>query len=423
MVDAGDIVVASEPADEQFVSYVCEHSGIDRDSIVVLALGRDLDDEAIASIELADRLGPLLTGPGSWRLQPAMFTESVAALAALLGLPLDAGLRFAAQRGPDLLNRKSHFRQLAAGAGVSIPAGGLVYNARELAVAIDRYVAPTGTVIVKRDNDLGGHGNRAFTTGDAVPLSGVRKNVALDGDTAGAAERLWAELADDTGRVLVVESYHPAEQIFYFEYFIDAEGRPRILASGLWRDAPGAPGTPYLVWEGLDLPADLRPATAAQALTQSAQLAAVCAGIGFRGHLNIDAILTADGRLFFNEINARFGGGTTLHHIGAMLFGERYADDHVISGLRTVNPITLPDAVELLRAHGLHYTAESGEGVLVVTYDSDLVRPTECVVVGPNRARVREIEARVRAVAGTVNDPVLAGTALVDLNEEEVLRV
>jgi hypothetical protein len=407
MVHEGDIVVSAIPVDEHFLDYLCELSGIDRDKFTVLNIGRDVDEETLTAPDLVAKLRALMGGRTDWELLPAAHTEAVADLAALLGLPEDTGLRFTAQRGPDLLNRKSHFRQLAAGAGVVVPAGSIVTTEAELAAAVERHLPVTGTVIVKRDNDLGGAGNRALTTKESGPLNGVRETVAVNGNRAEAVARLWTELAGTDGEVLVVEAYHHATQIFYFEYLIGADGQPRILDTGLRRDAVGEPDAPSLVWVGLEIPADLPPGTAARALTESGRLVDLAARLGYRGHLNVDGILTEDGELYFNEINARWGGCTSLHDIGEKLFGPHYADDHVVSGLRVVTPMRLADAVDLLRRNDLHFTHESGEGAVVLGYDAELGKATECVLIGRTRERVREIEERLRAVAGTVTDPAL----------------
>jgi Pre ATP-grasp domain/PGM1 C-terminal domain len=419
MAAEGDIVVCAVPVEDDFLRYVCETSGLDPAKLTILPIGRDVTEQTLVSSELVGTLRPLMAASACWQLCPGVYTEGVAQLAELLGLTVHTGLQFAAQRGPELLNRKSAFRQLATGAGARIPNGCVATGPRELAAGIERYLPQTGTVIVKRDNDLGGHGNRALTTKEVVPLRGVGQTIPVDGNLLETAARLWAELTADGERNLVVESYHQAEQVFYFEYFLHADGRPRILSSGLRRDALGEPGAPSLVWVGLDLPADLRPSTAMRALTQSGRLAELTAQLGYRGHLNIDAIVTADGEVFFNELNARWGGGTTLHHIGVRLFGENYADDHVLSGLRIVRPRPFREMVGLLHRHGLHYTAQSGEGALVVGCDYELVRPTECVLVGPSWPRVRQLEARVREVAGTVTDPALVGSALTLPSEKE----
>lgn len=407
MVDEGDIVVSAVPVEEEFLSYVCTTLRLSRHTITVLDIGRDVSEEVLASPELAEQLRPLLAGSPSWQLVPAAYTEGVAALAELLDLPIDAGLRFTAQRGPDLLNRKSHFRRLAAGAGVSIPDGRVVSTRAELTAAMERHLPLTGTVIVKRDDDLGGHGNRAATTKEAGPLPGVRRTMPVGSDVTEVAAQLWDELTDDGNQVLVVESYHTAERVFFFEYLIGDDGRARILDTGTRRDVAGDPGAPGLVWAGLDLPADLRPSAAMRALTEAAELVRIAADLGYRGYINVDGIVTAQGELYFNELNARWGGCTSLHYIGVKLFGETYADEHVISGLRVVTPMVLSDAMELLRDHGLQFSPETGEGVIVLGYETDLGKATECVLIGPSQRRVREIEARLREVAGTVNDPAL----------------
>ena len=415
-VTEGDIVVTAIPVDERFLAYLCEVCGMDRDKITVLNLDHGVE-EMLTSPELAGQLRMLTAGRGDWELFPAAYTQGVAGLAALLDLPAHAGLRFAAQRGDDLLNRKSHFRQLAAGVGVTIADGSVVTTEHDLTAAVERLLPETGTVVVKRDNDLGGHGNWALTTKEARPLNGIWRTIAVNGNLSETTARLW-DLLTDRGTTLVVESYHQSSRVFYFEYLIDADGRPRMLHTGLKRETAGEPGAPRKVWLGLEIPADLPPGTAARALTESAQIAGTVAQLGYRGRINVDGVFTEDGSFFFSEVNARWGGCTSLHSIGERLLGPAYADDHVISGLRVVTPMRLPDAVALLRGHGLHFSPESGEGVLVLGCDGHLAKATECVLIGRTRERVREIEERLRAVAGTVTDPALVESALVDLNEE-----
>lgn len=416
-VSEGDIVVTAIPVDERFLTYVCETSGIARDTITVLDIGAGVE-EMLASPELAARLRLLTRGRGDWELFPAAYTQGVADLAELLGLPVHAGLRFAAQRGDDLLNSKSHFRQLAAGIGVSIADGTVVTTEAGLTTAVERLLPATGTVVVKRDSDVGGHGNWALTTKEARPLAGVWRTLAVNGNLAETTARLWHKLTDPGHMLLVVESYHPAKRVFYFEYSIGADGRPQILNTGIKRETVGEPGAPRQLWLGLENPADLPSGTAARALTEAGQLVGLVACLGYRGHINVDGVFTEDGGFFFTEVNARWGGCTSLHSVGEKLFGPRYADDHVLSGLRVVTPMRPWDAVDLLRQHDLHFTPDSGEGVLVLGYDGQLAKATECVLIGQTREQVREIEDRLRAVAGTVTDPALVELTPVDLNEE-----
>jgi hypothetical protein len=152
------------------------------------------------------------------------------------------------------------------------------------------------------------------------------------------------------------------------------------------------PGASSLIWEGLEIPADIPPFSLSDALTHSARFAMLAAQMGYRGYLNIDAIITDSGELMFNEVNARWGGGLALHVIGERLLGPRYADDHVVSSLRNARPAPLPEVLRLLQERRLHFDGDSREGVLVVAYDPTLADPMECLIVGSSRHRLREIE-------------------------------
>ncbi|MEU3711053.1 peptide ligase PGM1-related protein [Streptomyces catenulae] len=395
MIDEGDVVVSPIAVDETFLRYVCGALGIDPDAVRLVVHPDGLTDPALVAPGLVARLRAAV-GDADAYLAPAAHTEGVAALAGLLGLPLGPGLRFAAQRGPVLLNRKSHFRQLAVGAGLPVPDGSVVTGARALTDAVARHLPRTGTVVVKRDDDLGGQGNIAVTLGPTDPLPGVARTLSA-ADPRAAAESLWAELTDADNRLLVVESYHPATHSFYTEYLIAEDGGVTFLNSGGIRRCPDPdPDAEELVWVGLELPAELPPGAASRALTAAARMVALAAAVGYRGHINVDAILTTEGEVLFNEVNARWGGSLALHTLGTRLLGPNYADHHVISGLRDITPLPVAEALRVLDATGLAFSAGSGEGVVLVGCDPRLGAPLECVAIAPSRARARQIEDRLR---------------------------
>ncbi|MEU5705087.1 hypothetical protein [Streptomyces aurantiacus] len=47
---------------------------------------------------------------------------------------------------------------------------------------------------------------------------------------------------------------------------------------------------------------------------------------------NIDAVIDQVGNVWFNEVNARLGGSTHLHHIAKTLVGPDWTDSHVATG-------------------------------------------------------------------------------------------
>src|SRR5262249_6049106 len=146
-----------------------------------------VSDEQLLSPALIEKLKSCIGEGAGWTVSALYYSAGVVELAALLKIPPPAGNALAAQRGIDLFNRKSHFRQLAAGIGLPLPEGSVVYDAVTLERALRRHIVTTGTVIVKQDNNVFGMGNIAVTTGRAEPLAGVR-------DVLEVREN-WSELA------------------------------------------------------------------------------------------------------------------------------------------------------------------------------------------------------------------------------------
>lgn len=395
--ERGDILVSPVAVDEDFLRYLGETMGFDPGTVTVLSREQLVTDEFLLSEDFLEELSGLTNGGPSWRLMPCFWTQGVAELASHLGIESQAGLGFAGQRGSDLLNRKTHFRQLAAGVGLPLPEGSVARTPRELAQAIERHLPRTGTVIVKQDDGAGGLGNLTLTRGATTPLPGSRETLKVGEDIPELADEVWAALADELSHGLVVESYHASTYQFYLEYVIGDDGVPAFLDSGEIRLRPDSdPESTELVWVGLDIPAALPPALSAEAMHQSLRLASLTAQIGYRGHINIDAIATVSGGLVFNEINARWGGGLVAHSICERLLGNGYADDHVAATLRDVPPAPLEAVLRTLREEQLHFSRDTSEGVLVLACDPLLINNMECLVVGATRDRVREIEARLR---------------------------
>ncbi|AJT65137.1 hypothetical protein T261_3468 [Streptomyces lydicus] len=393
----GDILISPVAVDEDFLRYLGETMGYDPATVTVLSKERIVTDDLLLSDEFRQELRELTGGGASWELLPCFWTPGVAELAGLLGIGPRAGLGFAAQRGSDLLNRKTHFRQLAAGAGVPLPDGSVVRTPGELAQAIERHLPRTGTVIVKQDDGAGGLGNLTLTRGEVTPLPGSRETLKVGADIPALTADVWDALTDQLSHGLVVESYHASTRQFYLEYAIGEDGVPAFLDSGEIRVRPDSdPRSTELVWVGLDLPAELPPALSAEALSHSLRLATLIGQLGYRGHINIDAITTDAGELVFNEINARWGGGLVAHSICERLIGKGYADHRVAATLRDLPPVPLDAVRRILDGHGLGFSRATGEGVLVLACDPLLINNMECLVVGATRDRVREIEERLR---------------------------
>lgn len=400
--DNDDILVTPVEIDQPFLDYVAETVGFDAGRVSIVGRNEALYDEILVETELHQAIKARMDGSGAWNLFPCFWTPGVSELSASIGLEPTIGSRFASQRGTDLLNRKSHFRQLAISAGLPLAQGAVARSSRDLARAIETHLPQTGTVIVKKDDAGGGMGNVTLTANKAAPLPGSRETLPVRGDLQAIADTLWTELTDQWSRAVVVESYHKAAHRFYVEYEIPSTGIARFLNCGTIRTRPDAdPLATELVWVGLDIPAQLPVDSAAEAITHATRFADLASQLGYRGAINIDAIIDDAGSLIFNEANARWGGGLVMHAIATRLVGDRYASSHAVSSVRDITAMPFADLKRLLRDTGLHFTRSSQEGVVVLSCDPSLVTTTECLIIGRSRDRVRQFEAQLRVAVET----------------------
>ncbi|MEU0397748.1 peptide ligase PGM1-related protein [Streptomyces sp. NPDC006208] len=402
MLREHDVVVTACPVEEEFLAYVCGILGVNRDTITLVVHDTLLTGEELTSPRLARAVQDALA-PGhasaDYFLEPCMLTEGVSRLSSSLGIPLGNMLRFGSEYGSDLLNRKSHFRQLAVGVGLPVPVGSIVHDADALARALRESLPATGTVIVKRDNDRGGRGNAAVTIKDIDCVAGtfVTHRAAADPDLQ--AKALWEELTGSVKTALVVEEYHDHEVSFYLEFLIHDDGSFTFVDSGtVDRRRRGEP--PAMEWIGLHLPARLPGNELVEATLHCSKLVELCARIGYRGYINVDGIVTPDGRMFYNEVNARLGGGLSLHLIGCALLGDGFSSRHYLMSLRDVPPRDFVVLRQILADSGLGFSPATEEGIVVVGYDPTLERTTECLLLAADPDAAKRLERDFRVVLG-----------------------
>lgn len=398
--EQGDLIVMPASAGREWLEYVGSLKGFDPASVTVITLdGRDgqhevLSDEQLLSPALIERVKAHLGRGDAWGVNACYDSAGVVDFAAELGISPPPGCAFAGQRGVDLFNRKSHFRQLAAGIGLPLAEGSIVFDTATLDRALRRHIQATGTAIVKQDNNVFGLGNVAVTRARDKPLAGVREVIEVGGDWPEMVSSLWRSMSSRWSPQLVVESYHPARHIMYVEHAIDADGHPRFLDMGTLRMVPSSnPAARELVWMGLDIPAPLPPFAAARMVAESTRLAVLAAGLGYRGLMNIDALVTEGGDLLFNEVNGRWGGCSILHTMATRLLGPGYADRACVSSRRNIDAVPLGEALKALRASGLAFAPGGREGVVILTIDETFTSTMECLILGETWDRIREIEA------------------------------
>ncbi|MGY3131024.1 hypothetical protein ACVWZM_001706 [Bradyrhizobium sp. USDA 4501] len=393
----GDLIVSplSIPAD--LLSYIGETLDFDASSVSLLVpeFGHEapvLNDCTLLSSSIVEGLNSHIRQTSSWSMYPCYSSEGVARLAAMLGIP-QTGDDFALQRGPDLLNRKSHFRQLATSVALPMPNGIVTTNSNELFRAVNLLRHETGRVIVKLDNGAGGVGNIILASNESGPLPGARDTrrilwPSFDPDA------LWAEMATASCSTLVVESYHLARSLFYLEYEIENDGLIFINSGNIRLRRSTDQSEKALIWTGLELPSDLRNEQWLTAQTHAHRFVSLVRNLGYRGPVNIDAIFTNDGRLLFNEANGRWGGGSVLHSIAVRLLGFDYSGSHVISSVRNVRSGSLKAAHERFAREGFLFDGTRKQGVIPLASDQE-AGTVECLVIAYDRPAADDLKQRL----------------------------
>lgn len=367
----GDLLVLPVHPGEEFLAYATEVAGVDRATLEVVvapfgAAGVQVPlGHGRPRPEFERHLRDLAARRGVDRLWPYFFDTSVAALAARLGLDRGTpGLGFMAQGGAELLNDKATFRALAAGVGAAVPEGVVTADRLDAAEYAWDLLAGGHSAILKRTRNAGGLGNVLFSAEHGVEAVGANRHIVVD-DRAALEAHLaeqWPDYTASGRQPVVVERYHPSSVPLYTGLHLTDRGSTPY-GHGEMRMAP--------LFAGVAVP----PRAADHPrfpdfLAQAERIGAVVRTMGYRGRLSVDAMLTPDGRILLNEINARAGGATHTHNLGRRVgAGSGTADRHLLDG-RHRPTLSFSDTLRELDVRGLAYDPRTRSGVVVTVHDT-----------------------------------------------------
>ncbi len=379
-----DVLVLPTAPDQDFIRYVTALSGVDPDSLtfVVPPTGPEtsalLTGERVRAPAVIDAIFKALAGREVSRIRPLWPDAAVADLARSLGASEALeGEGFIRQDGGRLVNSKSVFRALAAGAGVPIADGAVCSSreraAREITALLDR----GADVIVKQDYLSGGHGNEILS-GDSFSPIGARRvvTVASAAEVASYLDERWAVLSGaDTNRV-VVEEYHRDSRAYFAEFRLTDDGSV-LDGTGEMLSAPFAIGQ--------IMPANLPSGLLDDVIDHGQKLAEVVHLGGFRGWLSADAIVTPRSRVLFSEFNGRVTGSTHIYReIGRQVVGPGFGQDRMI--LERVWPSSwsvgsFADALRKATAAGAAFDPEARAGLVFTNaFDAKFGGVMYCIV-------------------------------------------
>ncbi|MDO6706331.1 hypothetical protein [Photobacterium sp. 1_MG-2023] len=382
LANEGDVVVLPKALEPEIKAYVGEVLQCEPDKVIFIApdVASVLTDSVLREPHLRAKIQPYIEHDTVWTVNPCYQSVGVAELADSLGLSLGEGDSFIRQQGIDRYNRKSQFRTLATQSSLPVPSGEILHSKTELAGAIQRHIDETGIVIIKSDVGVAGLGNIAITRHPLRPLPGI--------------SRLYSESDFDLDSLqidnTVVESYHTATHMLFIEFFVQDDGRADFLNLGEIRMVDDSSGL-SMKWIGLDLHTSLPPLMLAHYVNESSRFVQAAAKRGYRGYIDVDAIVTDRHQLLFNESNGRWGGCTVLHHLAEKLIGRNYASTHVVSARRAINTPSFEYAKSILEKTERGFCPIKQEGIVILAFDKGS-QQMEIVLIARSLGTARTME-------------------------------
>lgn len=395
LAEPDDIVVLPTVPDPAFADYVWKMRGFTDDvpRIVVPPAGRQGSD-LLYSDRLAERnfRAELRAASTETHLTgvTAFFVDAdVAELVSSLGLSnLVPAFEFLTAGGSELVNSKSFFRTLCLGNGVAIPTGYALIQQEDAERQIWSMLSEGKSVIVKQDAHGGGYGNEVLTGRTKFNALGAASTVSITNrpQLAEHLTRSWQRYTYGATRNVVIEHYIPDCVPIYIELAIDADA-VRTVGYGEMRMKP--------INNGLIVPPPSAGLPAFKGFLESAgRLGRVYQAVGYRGRVSVDAIVTPDRRILFNELNGRVGGSTHVHHLGERLIGAGYLHDRVLVARNRCDWNSVAGSVKILAESGLEFDRSKRTGILVTGDDGQLL------IVAAHLAAAAELESAAVAALG-----------------------
>ncbi|MHA3020223.1 preATP grasp domain-containing protein [Mycobacterium sp. BMJ-28] len=403
-------LVLPSPATPEFLSYVAQLTGVDAATVTVISPA----DSPIATPKLLTRTNlfePAVmsevvewakNSDGTAEVLAYLYDPNVSRLAeAISARPID-DTAFVRGGGAIELNQKSVFKRTAKLLGIPQPEGTSVDTPQEMAATISRLLTTTGRVIVKMNSAAGGDGNTLiYVRGRACPGIGTVTQIevdsgARDDDIESAVAMIWGNESGGStpNQSFVVEEYHANAESYYAEFYVpDGHRSPELRNFGRMRMEP--------VWNGFEIPSDrMSQVQAAQFCCYSNSLAHHAQHMGYAGLLNVDGLVTEDGKVLVNEFNGRYGGCSHIDHISRQLYGDSYANKITIVSKNHV-PTTL-SFVELagkLNEHHLAWDPGTRTGCIIATEDCARTQTFEYIAYAQNPAAATQLETAIAEVA------------------------
>ncbi|MFD9355736.1 peptide ligase PGM1-related protein [Streptomyces sp. NPDC060031] len=374
LLRAGDVLVTPGPLSGEFRRYVSELTGVPSEQATVIEVppcGAVPLAQAVRRAGLLGRVRAHAGQPGT-ALLPTAQDASALAFARDLGVTVHpyatVDEAVAALPTTMLLNTKAGFRQAAGQVGMRLPEG-RVCRRPEVEEVVRQLLKRHERVVVKPDRSAGGHGLRFLSRKDV-------RGAALALDAVGGPQGTW-----------VVEERVPVAESVSIQMENTVSGT-RALFSGAMRTEQGS-------FTGYVSPLPPSCAHAAAELEEwGTRLGRHLAGHGYLGPFGLDALISTDGVTYASESNVRRTATTTPYTMVTRLTAAAglARPAWAVSKKRTRRSVGFDEALERLRARGVAFDPQRGEGVVLYADAPPDRHSWRYAVIAAHGSDVRELE-------------------------------
>ncbi len=346
-----------------------------------------LTEDILLSKTMIVEIKKAMKKSANWTLLPYMFDKTITNLARELSIvDGDSNIGYLVEGGGEILNDKAVFRAMAANKGTNLALGQRCSSQAQLTAAFSQLIGVTGAVIIKQDKNSSADGNIIISTKllQSAQGSSICEKIEIS-EIEESAKKVWEQLSYAASATLIVEVYYDVEKILYMEFYADQKLRKPVFLN--WGEQRMEP-----LFRGFVIPPELPGYQAATFASGATDLARMCLDMGFQGLLDIDGIVTKDGEVIFNEINARVGGCSHLHVICEHLLGIRYGDHHVIMAHNKIRSDSLRHALETSKKHGLAYNTSTKSGIIITVDDTERSGVIEFLCISNDRISAEKLE-------------------------------
>ncbi len=395
----GDVVILPWLPPDTYLNYVTALTRTAPQSLALIVpppgeLGEELlTPDRLANPEFRSELREALRGRTVDKVISCFDDYAVVSLVEASGLT-DAlpGHAFSSQGGVGLVNSKAVFRAVATGAGIAVPPGVVTSQRQQAADTIKGILATGHPVMIKQEFAGGGFGNAILAPEDGVTPAGATGVTVLaqPSDVDAYVAGSWDWMTGYRDHRVVIERFFTGCTTVYAEFEL-TDSATELSGTGQILMEPVAAGE-------IVPPPTLTSDQRVELEREAARICETFRGLGYRGRLSADAIVTPDGDILFTETNGRVTGSTHLHTV---IRGRMLANDGAGRTLLERDSWKVPSyeaAVEALRSTGMGFEPDRGGGVVLTANYVPVTGAVMYCVVADDIDAARAVEARLHTL-------------------------